>query len=236
MRADKPDFNISELANEILNSKTAQHLGADLLSWECNHLNFIDFKTVRIALQDIPSAQDRPNIVCVAVGTIPGEMLPHHIDSAPLARELVKRITELVDANAVLWNVPTQPLCPEVMDDFQHELDSMLRYLDVQLKTAQHAAKKRIPGLNTSFLKDADAFGDLRTDLRNTHRVGDVHMLHLRTSMFSSFCSFLSARRHNALAVFSSIWTRAGVDKPHSSTQMDIKERCFLPFAKVTFW
>jgi hypothetical protein len=203
MRADKPDFCISELANEILQSKTVQHLGTEsgsgTLSWHSNQLVFIDYDTVRIALQDVPATQDKPSIVCVAVGAVSGKAPSRHIDSAALARDFVKRVTELVDAKAVLWNVAAQPPCPEVMDDFQHELDNMLRYLDLQLKTAQHAAKKRIPSIKSSLLNDPVALDDLRTDLRNSNKVGDVHTFSHRTSIYAFVRSYASACRRNVL-------------------------------------
>ena len=134
MLDDVPELSIDVLADEILQSKIAERAGARSVCWDCDDLVFLDFDALRIAIQEIPATHDTPKVVCLGVGSVPNKGRGQNFDSAKLAHSLVKRLTQIVDANAVLWHEVNSPLSAGVMDDFQDELDKMLHYLDMQMQ------------------------------------------------------------------------------------------------------
>lgn len=141
MLADTPRFAIDVLADEILTSKIAERASARSVSWDCEDLVFMDFDTLRIALHEVPATEDTPGFICLAVGAVPDRRLPMNIDCANLAYELVKRLTQSVIANAVLWHEDDRALSADVMDDFQDELSKMVEFLDMQMEQARETAE-----------------------------------------------------------------------------------------------
>ncbi|MGH1579259.1 hypothetical protein [Planktotalea sp.] len=240
MLADAPQLAIDTLADEVLRSKIAERAGARSVCWDCEDLVFIDFDTLRIAIHDVPATEHSPSFVCLAVGAVPGCKLPLHIDSARLAHGLVKRLSQIVVANAVLWHEDARSLGTEVMDDFQDELEKMLDYLDMQMAQAKEdavletlrdvaptetaakpAVPKRVP-LNRPItrgaaLNDEASLKALRAQLREKGMQKEPISTPIHASIYLMACTFFFMVPAIGTALFSYIALRDGVDKPKTN-------------------
>lgn len=218
---DAHRFGIDVLADEILQSKIAERAGARSVSWDCDDLVFLDFDALRIAIHDIPATFETPNVICLAVGTVPGKTLPDHIVSASLTHGLVKRLTQSVEANAVLWHEDDRALSATIMDDFQEELGQMLGYLELQLqgpKTTEDTFKIE-PEQQTplqSVLCDQAAIDQFRAQLRKSGNTDEPISLPINVTIYILACTFFFMVPALGSALLSYIWLRDGVDKSAS--------------------
>ena len=215
-----PELGINTLADEILQSAIAQRAGARSVCWDCDDLVFLDFDMLRIALHEIPATDETPYVVCLGVGPVPERSLPTHIDSTRLAHGLVKRLTQIVTANAVLWHEDTRALSTFVMDDFQDELDSMLCYLALQLNgttgTVEEEQKAAKP--KSCAIKDEVALARLRDQLRKKGRAKAPISRPIHISLYLLACTFFLTIPAMGSALLSYVWLRDGVDKPSTPT------------------
>mgnify|MGYP000303657417 CR=1 FL=1 len=175
---------------------------------------------VGIALHEIPATDETPYVVCLGVGPVPERSLPTHIDSTRLAHGLVKRLTQIVTANAVLWHEDTRALSTFVMDDFQDELDSMLCYLELQLNgttgTVEEEQKAAKP--KSCAIKDEVALARLRDQLRKKGRAKAPISRPIHISLYLLACTFFLTIPAMGSALLSYVWLRDGVDKPSTPT------------------
>ncbi|WP_439142655.1 hypothetical protein [Planktotalea sp.] len=218
---DTTELTLDKLADEILQSKIAKHAGSRSLTWDCDDLVFLDFDGLRIGLSEIHETADTPNTICIAVGPVNSDRLPRHLDSGHVAHELVKKITRVLNARAVLWQEYERPLNNAVIDDFHFELDKMLGYLNLQMhgtQTPKHQ-EQSIPTKNRAeLLKDDLALEKLRNTLRKRGLVGDPVSLPLHVSLYIFAVTFFFMIPALGSTLLSYIWLRGGVDKPTQST------------------
>ncbi|MGB7319652.1 MAG: hypothetical protein WBC85_16960, partial [Planktotalea sp.] len=135
MLGNSVSINLDSIADQILTSKIAERACARAVAWDCEDLVFLDFDALRIALHKIHEGDTQ--FLCLGVGPIPGSHLPEYIEPTRLAQLLVRRFTQNIKTNAVLWHDHSGALSVDVMDDFHDELESMLDYLDIQMEHAQ---------------------------------------------------------------------------------------------------
>lgn len=218
------DIRLHDLADEILASRIADRSSARAVSWDCEDLVFLDFDGLRIALQhcDCDELEDSPAIICVAVGPVPGCGLAQSMDCAQLAQSLVRRLTRMVQAAAVLWQDHRGALTAETMDMFQDALTDMLDYLEMQLAEASASAlvpercaafddKPEAGKAASSLLSDEAAFAALRQTLIG-QASGAKITTPIHASLYLMACTFFFLVPAIGTTLLSYVALRDGLD------------------------
>jgi hypothetical protein len=217
---DPTELGLDRLADEILQSKIAKHAGSRSITWDHDDLVFLDFDGLRIGLYAVHETDETPNTICIAVGPVRSNRLPKHLDSARIAHELVKKVSRVLAARAVLWHDYQRPLTSLVIDDFHFELDKMLGYLELQMHGTR-TAKTKTPTCRkkarTALINDDLALEKLRKTLRGRGLIGNPVSLPLHVSLYIFAVTFFFMIPALGSTFLSYIWLRDRVDKPTTS-------------------
>lgn len=210
---------IDALADKVLSSKIARYSSAKSVTWDCDDLVFLDFAGLRIALHEQPERGDRPGCICLGVGPVPGQKLPKFLDSAHIAQALSAQFNQGHDPAAVLWHEDSRDLSPDVMDDFNEEVEHMLAHLHRQIDKVCAGApspEPRARSTRKSALSDEIAMQKLRAQLRAKGSIGSAISAPLHASIYLMAFTFFFTIPALGSALFSYIALRDGMDKPSS--------------------
>lgn len=130
--AAKP--SIDYLIDAITNSKFGRKALVRSVTYDCEDLVYLDFDAVRIALHDVICHDGMPDVICVAVGSIPEKEVDAKIDYDRLAKHLVKSMMKILKTHLVIWHEDDRALRGRVMDDFLCELETMMDFIKIQVE------------------------------------------------------------------------------------------------------
>lgn len=129
-----PAPNLESLAQRLMQLFSKADFQRRGVIYDCDDVAFIDLDDIRVALSIGSHSEELPsNLITLGVGQRPHGAAAKQKIYDKLAEQLVRTVSQLVEAHSVLWSHRDGPICTELLDDVLEETIEMYRYIELKV-------------------------------------------------------------------------------------------------------